>query len=79
MTRATTSVRSRIEHRFEVPCDEPYGGNMKDLGVAVTWAQHKADELGIDTSTDDWASLHVEDEALVIVVRETRTGSGDPS
>lgn len=70
MTRATRSTRTTVEHRFEVPCEEPYGGDMKDLGIAMTWAQRKAEELGIDTDADDWASLHTEEGVLVIVVRE---------
>ena len=70
MTNASQSVRVVTEHRFTVPCEEPWGGDMKDLGVAMTWARNKATELGIDTGTDDWARLHVGDDELIIVVRE---------
>lgn len=73
MTNASRSTRTVTEHRFEVPCPNVFGGDMKDLGVAMTWAHQKADELGIDTGSDDWAKLHVEDEALVIVIREVRS------
>lgn len=31
MTRATSSTRTIVEHRFEVPFEEPHGGDMKDL------------------------------------------------
>ena len=72
MTRATSSTRTVVEHRFEVPCEEPNGGDMKDLGVAMTWARKKAEELDLDTGADDWAKLYVEDESLVIVVREVK-------
>lgn len=146
MTRATSSTRTVVEHRFEVPCEEPHGGDVKDLytrslpfgrrvyvpgdpkgehtavaeavggraivlghglsnrlnpldeglitapnvvlsgivgsgksslaksslGVAMTWARKKAEELDLDTGADDWAKLYVEDESLVIVVREVK-------
>ena len=73
MTNATTSTRVVTEHRFEVPCPQPFGGDAKDLGVAMTWAKHKAEEIGLDTSTDNWVSLHTEDDVLVLVVREVVT------
>lgn len=77
MTSATRSARTVIEHRFEVPCPEPWGGDWKDFGVALSWAEQKAKELGIGTSTDDWSRLHVEDDSLVVVLTETRRGRAD--
>lgn len=66
MTRATTSTVIVKEHRFEVPD----GGDMKDLGVAVSWAKQKAKELDIDTDYDDWARISVADESFAIVIVE---------
>lgn len=74
MTNARTTTRTVIEHRFEIPCEEPWGGDWKDFGVALTWAKQKAAELDIDTTTDNWSTLHVEDDLLVIVLTEKREG-----
>lgn len=68
MTNATHTTRRVTEHRFIVPCPWPEGGDWKDFGVARAWAMQKAEEFGIDTSTDDWSRLHVEDDQLVIVL-----------
>ena len=77
MTNATQSTRTVIEHRFVVPCLEPWGGTWDDFSVARAWAEDKAAELGIDTSFADWSRLKVEDDQLVIVITEVR--SADPS
>lgn len=71
MTRATISTNVRIEHRFEVPCPDPWGGDWHDFGVARHWAEKRAQDLGIDTSTDDWSRIVVEDDSVVIVLTET--------
>lgn len=68
MTNATHTTRTVTEHRFIVPCDEPFGGDWKDFGVALSWAQQEAEKHGINTRTDDWSRLHVEDDQLVIVL-----------
>ena len=70
MTDAYEETVMVIEHRFVVPCEEPWGGNWKDFGMANHWAKTKADELGIDATTDDWSRLQVEDDRLVIVLTE---------
>lgn len=72
MTRATSSTRAVIEHRFEVPCPEPWGGDWADFGVALAWAKQKAEELGISTDMADWSRIKVEDEQIVIVLTETK-------
>lgn len=74
MTDATRSTRTVVEHRFVVPCREPLGGTWDDFAVARAWAEQKAEELGIDTSYADWSRLRLEDDELVIVVTETRSG-----
>lgn len=66
MTNATRSTRLTVEHRFEVPD----GASMADLAVARHWAEQEARQLDIDTSADDWARVHVEDDQLVILVTE---------
>lgn len=71
MTRASQSSRTVTEHRFIVPCAEPYGGDWADFGTARAWAEKKAEELNIDTSFANWSRFHVEDEQLVIVLTET--------
>lgn len=72
MTNATRTTRTVVEHRFEVPCEEPVGGDWHNFDIARTWAEQKAEELGIDTNYADWAKLHVEDDRIVIVLTETR-------
>lgn len=74
MTNASQSTRTVTEHRFNVPCPDPWGGDWKDFGVAYGWAKDKAEELGYDTATDDWSRIFVEDDQLVIVVTETQPG-----
>ena len=69
MTNAVHTVRIVTEHRFIVPCEEPWGGNWQDFGVALGWATDTAKEHGIHTNTDDWCRLHVEDDQLVLVLR----------
>ena len=66
MTRATTSTVTVKEHRFEVP----NGGDMKDLGMAYTWAQNKARELGLDISYDDWATISSDEDGFAFVITE---------
>lgn len=68
MTNATHTVRTVTEHRFRIPCEEPWGGNWRDFGVALAWAENAAREQGINISTDDWSRLHVEDDQLVITL-----------
>ncbi|KXO90914.1 Uncharacterised protein (plasmid) [Tsukamurella tyrosinosolvens] len=68
MTNATHTVRTVTEHRFIVPCPWPEGGDWKDFGIALKWAQDVAKEHGISTSMDDWSRLRVEDDQLVIVL-----------
>lgn len=68
MTNATHTVRTVTEHRFAVPCPWPTGGDWKDFGIAIAWAQNVAKENGISTASDDWSRLQVEDEQLVIVL-----------
>jgi hypothetical protein len=75
MTNATRSTRLTVEHRFEVPD----GGSMADLALARHWAEKEARQLGIDTSLDDWARVHVEDDQVVILVTEVRDGTARPS
>ncbi len=70
MTQATHSQITIVEHLFTVP----EKGDMKDLGIAISWARSKAEELGIDTSYDDWASFRLGDEDFSIVVKERRSG-----
>ena len=70
MTNAKHTSRTVTEHRFIVPCQEPWGGDWGDFGVALTWAEAKAEELGISTSSADWSRLHVEDDQFVIVLIE---------
>ena len=70
MTRASTSTVTVKEHRFEVP----NGGDMKDLGIAYTWAQNKAKDLNLDTSYDDWASISSDENGFAFVIIE-RIGS----
>lgn len=66
MTQATSSTVTITEHRFEVPD----GGDMKDLGIAASWARQKAEELGYDTESDDWARIATDEESMAIVVTE---------
>ena len=66
MTRATTSTVTVKEYRFEVP----NGGDMKDLGMAYTWAQNKAKELDLDTSYDDWAMISSDEDGFAFVITE---------
>ncbi|MFA5710764.1 hypothetical protein [Mycolicibacterium sp.] len=73
MTNATHTVRTVDEHRFAVPCPWPEGGDWKDFGVALAWAEAVAKEHGIDTRTDDWSRLQVEDDQLVIVLTIKRS------
>ena len=68
MTNATHTVRTVTEHRFVVPCPQPWGGNWKDFAIALAQAEGVAREHGIDTTTDDWSRLHVEDDRLVITL-----------
>jgi hypothetical protein len=68
MTNASRTVRTVTEHRFIVPCRWPNGGDWKDFGVALAWAENVAREHGINTGTDDWSRLQVEDDQLVIVL-----------
>ncbi|QFP96685.1 hypothetical protein PP512_gp70 [Gordonia phage Denise] len=70
MTNAKHTSRTVTEHRFIVPCKEPWGGDWGDFGAALAWAESKAQELGVNTTTDDWSRLHVEDDQLVIVLTE---------
>ena len=69
MTNAAHTVRTVTEHRFIVPCEEPWGGNWQDFEVALGWANNTAKEQGINTNTDDWCRFHVEDDRLVLVLR----------
>lgn len=66
MTRATTSTVTVKEHRFEVP----NGGDMKDLGIAFSWAKDRAEELGLDTSYDDWAMISSNEDGFAFVITE---------
>lgn len=75
MTTATTSTRTFTEHRFEVPCPDPWGAVWPDLDVASHWAQQKAIDLGIDTNRDDWCRIRVEDEVIVFVVVEKHSST----
>ncbi|KMV17639.1 hypothetical protein ACT17_15275 [Mycolicibacterium conceptionense] len=68
MTNATHTVRTVTEHRFIVPCPWPNGGDWKDFGIALGWAENVAKEHGISITTDDWSRLRVEDDQLVIVL-----------
>ncbi|SKX80577.1 Uncharacterised protein [Mycobacteroides abscessus subsp. bolletii] len=68
MTNATHTVRTVTEHRFNVPCPWPEGGDWQDFGVALAWAEKVAEQHGISTSTDNWSRLRVEDDQLVIVL-----------
>lgn len=52
-----------VEYRFTIP----NGGDMKDLGVAITWAKSEAEKYGIDTSYDDWARIVSDDDGSHIV------------
>ena len=72
MSNVETESRTVTEHRFIVPCEEPWGGTPADLHLATHLASEKAKELGLNRGSDDWCSLHVEDEKLVIVVTEKR-------
>lgn len=72
MSNVETESRTVIEHRFIVPCEEPWGGAPVDLHLATHLATEKAKELGINTGYDDWCRLHIEDENLVIVVTDNR-------
>lgn len=72
MTNAHREIRSIVEHRFVVPCAEPWGGTWDDFEVAQHWARQKADELGFTNNTADWSRIHVEDDQLVIVVTEEK-------
>lgn len=71
MTDASRSTRNVVEHRFVVPCAEPWGGTWDDFSVARSWAEQKAEELGVDTGFADWSRIHLEDDELVIVLAET--------
>jgi hypothetical protein len=77
MTNARTETVDITEHRFVVPCPEPWGGTWDDFAVAQVWAQKKAEELGVDTGYADWSRLKVEDDQLVIVLTEKRPRRGD--
>lgn len=68
MTNAKSSTRTTIEHRFTVPD----GGDMKDYFMAQHWALTKADDLGINTSYDDWARIESDEEGFSIVVTERK-------
>lgn len=68
MTNAKSSTRKTIEHYFTVP----NGGDMKDFGIAQHWAIQKANDLGIDTSYDDWARIESDGEGFSIVVTERK-------
>lgn len=72
MTNASFSTVTTVEHHFTFPTHPR--GDMSDLGVAMSWARDKATELGIDTSYDDWAEIHADEESVTIVVRgESKT------
>ncbi len=73
VTNATSSTVTTVEHRYTLPTHPR--GDMSDLGVAMTWARDKATELGIDTSYDDWAEIHADEESVTIVVKGTKKTS----
>lgn len=72
MSNIQTETRTVTQHRFIVPCEQPWGGTPADLGLAIHVAKEKAKELGINTTYDDWCSLHVEDDQLVLVLEEVK-------
>lgn len=72
MSNIQTESRTVTHHRFIVPCEQPWGGTPADLDLALHLAREKAKELGVDTGYDDWCSLHVEDDQLVLVVEEVK-------
>ena len=72
MSNVETESRTVTEHRFIVPCEEPWGGTPADLHLAIHLASEKAKELGVDVGFDDWCSIHIEDENIVLVVKEKR-------
>lgn len=52
--------------QYEVPVSESHGAVYGEVMKALTCATHQAQELGIDTSWDDWCSFHPGDESIII-------------
>lgn len=75
MTNATHSVHLVTEHRFRVPCEQPWGGNWQDFGVAQAMAENVAKDHGIKTTTDDWSRFQVDDEGFSIVLKVEQKAS----
>ena len=61
-----------LEYRFTLPS----GSDMKDLGMAITWAKTEAEKHGIDTSYDDWARIISDDDGAHIVFTVQISGRG---
>lgn len=72
MSNVEFETKTVTQHRFIVPCMEPWGGTPADLHLATHLASEKAKELGVDTGFDDWCRIRVEDEKIVLVVTEKR-------
>lgn len=51
---------------YEIPCSYGYGGAVAEFFKAYAAAEQEAKGYGIDTSWDNWCTLHPGDEAIFL-------------